>query len=140
MNSIQQQQQTIKDLNNFDLRTAKIYCLVFDGESEWEYNEEELREEINRIYENIAEYKGQKIEVACFYTVITTIQNGEEEEEVRNVCPECDYEGRVIVSKSRARELQKQELFECELCFKCEEGQEESEEEEEEIKNINTVD
>ena len=79
MSSIQQQEQTINDLNNFDIRTAKIYCLVFDGESEWEYNEEELREEINRIYENIAEYKGQKIEVACFYTVITTIQNGEEE-------------------------------------------------------------
>ena len=41
------------------------------------------------------------------------------EEEVRNVCPNCWFEGHVVVSLRRAQQLQFLELCEDELCLRC---------------------
>ena len=56
------------------------------------------------------------------------------EEERRNVCPACHYEGHIFVSKERALEL---DAIECgyaddELCLACEEGRSDSEDSDEE--------
>jgi hypothetical protein len=47
------------------------------------------------------------------------VEEDDEEEERANVCPECQYEGKIVVSKERARELDKLGSADEELCLWC---------------------
>ena len=123
-NSIQQQEQTMNDLNNFEPSFIPHFVLAI-GEDRFDYELSEynlLTEQVSTIYKNINEYKDNKIEVwwemgGEGYEPITIIQE----------CKGCN-----------------EDICCCEKCNKCEKIEEECDcdftdsEEEEEEEKINT--
>ena len=67
--SIQQQEQTINDLDNYKIGYMPHYML-FIGEERFNYELSEynlLTEQVSTIYKNINEYKDKKIEIGFEY-------------------------------------------------------------------------
>ncbi len=123
MSSLQQQEQTMKDLDNFETGFIPHFVLAI-GEARYDYEISEynlLTEQVSTIYKNINEYKDKKIEIwwemgGDDYDTITLIQE----------CKNCN-EDICGCGEEELREYYERRKEESE-----------EEEEEEEIRNIDT--
>ena len=118
--------------NNAKFNTDKLDTALYQDNCDWSFEKPS-----NKPYHTIYIFEKEDSDIDCCVGCgkdgkfpenrdgDTMCENCDynEEEERRNVCPKCEYEGHIIVSKKRAIELDEIEYgcAEEDLCIECEE-------------------
>tara|TARA_R110000796_G_C14261287_1_gene399980 strand:+ start:128 stop:529 length:402 start_codon:yes stop_codon:yes gene_type:complete len=122
--------------NNAKFNTDKLDTALYQDNCDWSFEKPS-----NKPYHTIYIFEKEDSYIECCETEKCKVCGGNttssllglfavcencdynEEEERRNVCPKCEYEGHIIVSKKRAIELDEIEYgcAEEDLCIECEE-------------------